>query len=749
MAATIFPAPSGELLPINTSEKVAEGYTSNGYFSVQGLPAGRYAVQVEGAGVNYLNVSAPGQALKGRGNTCYIQSSATGEISGTAASFGDSTIANSTRIFNLPSVTFSDPGSRPNAFQPGSAISWTGSNYIMFHGAGTIRLWVSGSGALWELASPNTDNEFWQFMGETGTPGSPGTIADTLATPTHLFAIKRPGTSAAMYRTSDLTGRTGWSNIGSFTGWNFLLGNNGRIFLTTNDGIIYSDNQGSSWTNAGNIFTGRPVHSIVRGSGNVLYAVASNAFSTTTADSLIYKSTNNGETWSLISTWGTNAGIMSLAHSITSSSLMILIRTTADAAESRISTDDGATWSAAVAVPTTTTSWRGGLKAIWDAATDLYVIASPNLSSSDLQMHTSPTNSLSWTLRRTYGGQQRGQSIFKQENGLLFYYGQFNNSGNQSIGRSSNPINAYTDNQSEFNSPNAIAFTNNNFVITTTNNAFVLVGPTLSSLTLVSTPVTFNGGVAAGNGVFLAHNANNNTYYTSTNGTTWTLQPQMHGSRPCFIDGKFFRRDSNRVVWTSLNGVDWTFAGTLSSNLASVTLFKKIGDAFYAFGESARIGVSLDLTTWTESPALFSTDVIRDIEYSEQYELYYVQRAGTANLVRHLGAFSSSFYTPTLFIGTGTTSPWNDASNTFKAASPNGALIVGQGVIMPATSNTTSYTETFRYFAQNWAIFRHPNSDARQLCEALGAVFSLDSSNRQVARMPYGRPAAFAIYRVR
>jgi hypothetical protein len=118
---------------------------------------------------------------------------------------------------------------------------------------------------------------------------------------------------------------------------------------------------------------------------------------------------------------------------------------------------------------------------------------------------------------------------------------------------------------------------------------------------------SFNAGavltaIQYGGDKFLATSNSGNTYYTSTNGTTWTsrtfpITPQTRtGIR--YVAGQWFLGGLSGALYTSPDGITWTLR-TSGAGSQRVNGFGYANNLYIAVGNAGYIGTSPDGATWT------------------------------------------------------------------------------------------------------------------------------------------------------
>jgi hypothetical protein len=765
MAATIFPAPSSESLPILASQKIFETFSADGFMSYRptgGLPAGRYAVEARGVDVDYLDITAPGFAYQGKGNTAFFQVPAGGsEIQATACTYGDPGFLATARSFSLPTFAFVADVLGTYSWQPGSTVAHDGTNWVAMGGsAGSMRVAASANGASWTLFSGASGG--WSHLGDTT---SRGIIADVAYMKGALYATSYAPDGGGIYRTFDLTGRSGWSMVySSGGGFNLFASPNpssNRVFRTEQGLVRYSDNNGASWTQVtvgSGLDTGNGIYSPVT-KGNDIYVISSGRYYSGGQTSKIFKSTNDGASWTEVFNFGTDLIPIGLAYSPTLNRFAVTVAQSASSNGMRVqySDNDCVTWTYGGGFPGNPNDTSGNYlnhAIIWH--NDRFVAAFTDGSNGPVRLGWS-SDAVSTFSNFIDPAGTIVSSLISTSSGVLYR----TTNSEQGVGRTTN-FSTFTQPTSNFSSPNGIAYANGNYMVTNGSSSY-LWGPTLDNLELkTNAPVPLSQ-VVAGNGVFLARNPNTAGFAITSDSITWTQglggASNTHQNIPSFTGGFFFRIDSSRNLHTSIDGVTWTYRAQLPT---VVDRFTKVKDIYIGYGRLLTGGtttvnyISRDLTNWDTTTSGTNYN-LWSIAYSETEKVYVGQVNNSTNLLASSsidfnGGSSTGGFATGLSLGRTTNSVQIATSNVGRVENIAGLVIGKYGHVVSDGSGSTTDLTGYRMF------YAWPNSitqvlipdttNNEQISRANGELTVINGSTATI-RVKYGKPAVFAVYRLK
>lgn len=763
MAATVFPAPSGESLPILASQKIFETFSADGFMSYRptgGLPAGRYAVEARGVDVDYLDITAPGFAYQGKGNMAFFQVPAGGaEIQATACTYGDPGFLATARSFSLPTFAFDAEVLGTYTWGPGNQIAYdpTSGNWVAFgNSSSSLRFAASSNGASWTVFGNGLANAAWTHLGDST---SRGIIADVNYAKGALWATSYHPDGGFAYRTTDLTGRSGWSTVVSGGGFNIFGSPNpasNRVFRTEQGQIRYTDNNGGSWTTVTTPGTGNGVYSPAF-KGNDIYLISSGRYYSAGQTSKIIKSTNDGASWTEVHDFGTDLVPTSLAYSPTLNRFVAVVAQSASSNGMRIrySDNDCVSWAYGTGY-TSNPSDTNGTYLNWSVTwhNDRFVSAGAGGSGSfsPSSITTSADGIAAFTTVRNTGATIG--SLISTSAGVLYR----TTGGNQGVSKTTN-FTTFTEITSNFANPNGLAYANGIYVITN-NTGNVLYGPNLDNLELRSgIPFSLNQ-VVAGNGVFIAREPSNSSYVISTDGLTWTGGPaNSMANIPSFAGGMFFRVDTSRNLFTSIDGVNWTYRARLNT---AVDRFSKVKDIYIGYGRLLTGGtttvnyISRDLINW-DSTTSATNGNYWSIAYSETEKIYVGQFNTSTNLVASSsidfnglsggGAFSLGMY-----LGRTTNSVQINTSNVGRVENIAGLVLGKYGYIGRDGSGSATDLSNYRMFYA-WPnavgqVLIPDTTNNEQISKANGELTVINGSSATI-RVKYGKPAVFAVYKLK
>lgn len=756
MAATVFPAPSSASLPPMAAEKIFESYSVDGFMSYRptgGLPAGRYAIEARGVDVDFIEVAAPGFGGQGRGNFAYFDVVAGGsEIQATACTYRDPSFLTTAKTFAFPSFIFANDELGTYSWNPGNTVAYdsTTGNWVAFGGNSTnMRVACSPNGASWTLFGDSLASQGWTHLGDTQTRGI---IADTTYAKGVLYAQSYHPDGGNLYRTSDLTGRSGWSATLSGGGFNIFGSPNpasNRVFRTIQGQIQYTDNGGFSWTtvNVGTgVDTGNGLYSPAF-KGNDIYIISSGRYYSGTQTSKIFKSTNDGGSWTEVHNFGTDLVPTSLAYSPTLNRFAVTVYQSASGNGIRVrySDDDCVNWTYGVGFPgnpADTTAQRNNA-IIWH--NDRFVAAYSDGSNGPVLLGTSPDAATAFTTVRNPVGTII-TTLLSTSVGVVYR----TTATTQGILRTSDFTN-FSEPSTAFTNANGVAYANGNYVVTN-GTANYLYGPNLENLELRTTPVSALNFVVAGNGVFMATDASSR-YVTSSDGITWTLGPasSLHsGWKPSFQGGYFFAQNGSNVVMSSIDGITWTTIFSPGTSYAKIT---KVKDLFvlHGPGTSGSYSYTRDLVNWdtiTGTNANF-----RSIGYHED-GFYVLQPTNQTNYECFAGIDRvSSGSLGGVQLGRTTSNETIQTSNTGRVENVAGVTLVRRGYVRFGESFTTTYSDSPRMYltagtpSSNVVLPDTLNTNNEQISRSNGQLVIANTSS--TIRIKYGKPAAFAVYRLK
>lgn len=762
MAATVFPAPSSGNLPPLATEKIFETFSNDGFLNYRptgGLPAGRYAVEARGVDVDYLDITAPGFAYQGKGNIAYFDvPTSGGEIQASACTFGDPGFLATTRNFPLPNFVFDSETEGTYSWNPGNNIAYhsaTGSWIGFGNTSSNLRVACSVNGSSWTLFGSGLTNGGWTHLGDTTFRTI---IADVAYMKGNLYATSYHPDGGNMYRTSDLTGRSGWSIVLSGSGgFNLFESPNpssNRIFRSAQGQIAYSDNNGSTWTTVTvgtGVDTGNGLYSPVF-KGNDIYIISSGRYYSGSQTSKIFRSTDDGASWTQVHNFGSLIPL-SMAYSPTLDRFVVIISDDSSAprgTRARISTDNCSTFTNGFTFANESTSWLNP-SIIWH--NDRFVAAYSTSNGSGPTMLGTSTDGTSFTNVRGYGG--RITSLISTPLGVMYRLAGTSAHG---VFRTSD-FTTFIEPQSNFTSPNGIAFANGNYVVTNNTTSY-LFGPTLDNLELrTNAPVSISF-VVGGNGVFMARDNASARPVVSSDGSTWTAQTaNTLAGLPCFTGGFFIRQDSSRNVFTSIDAVNWTFRAQLPHVMDR---FSKVKDIYVAFGSVLTGGVtdrfytSRDLINW-DSTNTGTNQNVWSIGYSETEKIYVGQFRSSTNLIAsssiNMADSNNGGFSTGLSQGRGTNSIGITAGQISRVENIAGLIIGKTGYLVADGSGSATDITGYRLFyawPNNQSAFVMPDSvSGEQPSRANGELAVINSGGTGIVRTKYGKAAVFAVYRVR
>lgn len=161
------------------------------------------------------------------------------------------------------------------------------------------KVWTGGiSGGLWYNSDVENNGE-WQAVNDFWENISVSCLAFDPSNTQNFYAGTGEGWTYSSVRGAGIwqssNAGTSWSRLESTDNENFYyvqsikVSSTGRVFASTNSGLYYSDNAGTSWTQAIEGFFG----DIELTSDGTLYAAKGRRM----MEGTVYKSTNNGDSW--------------------------------------------------------------------------------------------------------------------------------------------------------------------------------------------------------------------------------------------------------------------------------------------------------------------------------------------------------------------------------------------------------------------------------------------------------------------
>ncbi len=154
--------------------------------------------------------------------------------------------------------------------------------------------------------------------------------------------------------------------------------------------------------------------------------------------------------------------------------------------------------------------------------------------------------------------------------------------------------------------PISVSYGNGRFVVGPISSAVGMTSTDGITWTATTFPTTgYWYGIAYGNGVFVAGNTQGGAFATSVNGTTWTTRTSPNGLGSLYIvfgNGKFVATNNSGVVFTSIDGISWTYKalGTPAvPYLGKVAFGSGIFIIISGSSDSNFCWVSLDGNNWT------------------------------------------------------------------------------------------------------------------------------------------------------
>lgn len=751
-------AGGGEIAPINTLEKVYEAYSENGFFSYSpagGVPAGKYAIKVEGSNVDFVEASGKGQASSGKNGLCYLTVEAGGAINATASKLGDTSVTTSYERKSLPKFVMEyELGDPAYSFTPYDSVSTKDGKTVAIYGANSYsRLYTStNAGVTWKYENEDSIYTEANDVMTSSNIGTPQKIGEVQHFGDYIFALTPPvnTTGNGLFRSSDPAGKAGaWSHLqSSVTGWSMAeaSGVPGRLLVGTSNGVFYSDNYFSSYTTASTP-NGLAVYQI-RESNTGIYAIQSSQFSSG-GTGYIIKSTDNGQTWTNAYTSSTYR-ILSIANEPGTSTWVIVALDNNNYTYTGRTTDDFLNISFTSHATTTNYPWMQ--KVIWSTVYNGFVYALSDNNAGNLYLSTDSGQTK--TLIRSVPN--NGITALKETGGRLFT-GAYNSINLFSTADGTN----WNQSTSGWVNPWGVAYTGSKFFVAnaTTN---MLEGTDLDSLSMRTVPAAFGAIVANGSLLMAKVSTGYSWYYSIDNGDTWTYGDSagMYGS-PMVVDGKFMRIDTSLRIWTSTDLLTWTQRATLTQPYRAI---KKIGKIYFAYmGPSHSYGyaVSTDLSSWTYYNAGSSYSSLWGISYSEEDGLYHAM-LGNGTPYSSFNLFSGNPYFDSSYgvglIGPGYTttgSPYSLASNTTTYVDGIEAGGVGwfyNGYAKPAIMPNTTPYPVGRYFMASIngqpLIGLTSSTYLNRANIGQGMVLSVNGSN-YIYKFSYGKPASISIYQIK
>jgi hypothetical protein len=714
--------------PVGVPTKLVEIFAKDGYYKhepVGGINPGRYSIitsdiegiTVEVSGRDFYQLSYGKETLINvKTFTPFL------EITTTLPKEFGLTLNEQVSYMDFPTTAITNTDTDFN-YGHGRNIAYKDGTYLVVgRSAGNSRVYTSTNGATWTdrgLLATLSGQQVW-------------TGGDTIAHNGEFFIAHPPVNYNWLIASSD---GINWAYRGTSATALHSLGT--RLLKANNNVINWSDNNGTTWSaNA----TGIDANSVIAKFltiGAEVYAISYHSGYTTSKPSAkLYKSADNGQTWTTVSSLGFNA--LDFAYDATNN---IMVASAGDAVNGYnsapyYSLDKGLTWT----LVTGFTSWSNAQKPVTFAKGKFYY------GGDNAAYVMVSTNGISWT--RSYGNNSFASTIVELNN-IIFR----DTTGTSTLGLIySNDGTTFTPFLVAGTTGTGIAYGNGKYVIST-DTAVGLVGPSLSNLSAVNigTPIA---NVVFGNGIFVGRQVSGSYYIvTSTDGLTWTIQTAagaQAGFYPSyFINGRFYRSGGNNsyLLYSSLDGITWTLLKTMP---LQYTRFKQMGNYFVAYRAttSEYLYLTKDFINWkitrVQSSAI-GTGGFGDVDYD--YEV---------NSIFWTWATATTFSTPT--------------SIGFATNANGGAMGIRDGIyyttIFTQAQNLDLFTIGGRVITttglMTWGASESTTDGQRLVHHRIGeelygvngknhktnaSLFGINATNKIIA-LKYGKPSAISLYSI-